>query len=76
LEREHTDFHRRVAVGYHELAEMIPHILRVDARGSVAEVHRRIVSALHGRLPETFGSFGFISEGQDRSGAPANSDPL
>ena len=54
MEREESDFHRRVALGYRELAGSVPRILGVDARGSVAEVQQRVMRALAGRFPETF----------------------
>lgn len=54
MEREDVEFHRRVALGYHQLAASVAGIVRVDARGSVAEVHRRVLDVLEARYPETF----------------------
>jgi dTMP kinase len=61
LEREAADFHERVAAGYRELAGSIPGIVRIDARGSIEEVHARVLAALAGRFPETFPAAGFIT---------------
>lgn len=54
LEREGPEFHRRVALGYHQLAESVAGIVRIDARGSVDEIHRRVLEVLEERHPETF----------------------
>lgn len=51
LEREAAAFHRRVADGYRDLADRVEGLVRVDARGDVQTVHRRILHALSGRLP-------------------------
>jgi dTMP kinase len=53
LEREEAEFHRRVAAGYRELAGRVEGIVRVDARGTVEEVQRRVREALEARLPGT-----------------------
>lgn len=76
LEREHADFHRTVAAAYRQLADLVPAILRVDARGSVAAVHQRIVVLLQGRFAETFAALGVITGEHDRSAAPAGRNPL
>jgi dTMP kinase len=60
LELEDPDFHRRVANGYLELADSVPDVQRVDARGSVEEVRRRVLETLSSRFPETFETSGFI----------------
>lgn len=52
LEREASAFHRRVADGYRELADRVEGLVRVNAHGDVQTVHRRILHALSGRLPE------------------------
>lgn len=54
MEREQADFHQRVALGYQQLAGSVPRVRRVDARGSVEEVRRRVLEALMGWFPETF----------------------
>lgn len=74
LEREHAEFHRAVAAGYRDLAVWVPDVIRLEARGSVAAVHRRIVAALQGRFPETFAALGNITSQQDHSATPAWSD--
>jgi dTMP kinase len=55
MEREALEFHRRVAAGYQALAAEVKGLLRVDAGGSVAEVHHSVVERLKSRFPETFG---------------------
>lgn len=52
LEREAAAFHRRVAEGYRELADRVEGLVRVSADGDVQTVHRRILHALSGWLPE------------------------
>lgn len=54
LEREGKAFHERVARGYDELATRVRGVIAVDASGSVEVVHRRVLSALADRFPETF----------------------
>jgi dTMP kinase len=61
LELEAAEFHERVSRGYIELAVRVPNVARVDGRGTVAEVQRRIVEALAARFPETFVRSGFIT---------------
>ena len=61
MEREEAAFHARVAAGYRELAGQVAGIVRVDARGTEAEVQRRVWDALASRFPETFPRGGFIS---------------
>ncbi|HET6763587.1 MAG TPA: dTMP kinase [Longimicrobiaceae bacterium] len=51
LEREDPGFHLRVARGYRELADRVPGVIRVDAEGTPADVHGRILAALRGRFP-------------------------
>lgn len=63
LERESPAFHQRVARGYLHLAASIPGIARVEARGSIQEVQRRVLDVLTGRFPETFPQAGFITRG-------------
>lgn len=65
MEREDAAFHERVAAGYRELASTVPGMVGVDASGTVEEVHRRILSALADRFPETFAGAGFITSGDD-----------
>lgn len=67
MEREDAAFHERVAAGYRELASSVPGMMRVDAVGSVDDVHRRIVSSLTVRFPETFAGAGVINPGYDDS---------
>jgi dTMP kinase len=52
LEREDPGFHLRVARGYRALADRVAGVVRVDADGSPAEVHGRILASLRGRFPE------------------------
>jgi dTMP kinase len=54
LEREDPEFHARVARGYADLAGLVDGLVRVEARGTVEEVHARILAALEPRFPETF----------------------
>jgi dTMP kinase len=61
MELEDGGFHRRVADGYLRLAGSVEGVLRVDAAGSVHEVHHRVLRALGSRFPETFENSGFIS---------------
>jgi dTMP kinase len=61
MESESREFHERVARGYEELAGGVANIVRVDAVGSIEEVHGRIVGVLGERFPETFAVAGFIS---------------
>lgn len=63
MEREAVEFHARVAAGYRELAREVEGIVRVDAAGDPAEVHRRIRAALGARFPETFPPEGVIRAG-------------
>ncbi len=52
FEDEADSFHRAVARAYRELAERHPgRVQLVDARGSVDEVHARVLTALAGVLP-------------------------
>jgi dTMP kinase len=67
MEMEDPGFHARVAAGYRELAGEVDGLVRIDAAGGEAEVHRRIVEALAARFPETFPPAGFIN---GESGAP------
>jgi dTMP kinase len=60
MELEAADFHRRVADGYLRLAASVPDVQRVDARGSVDQVHARVLETLSSRHPETFRISGFI----------------
>src|SRR5215213_8351777 len=46
LESEGRDFSRRVAAGYLDLAGRVDGLMRVDARGSVQEIGRRILDRL------------------------------
>lgn len=61
MESEDREFHLRVARGYDDFAARIARLVRVDATGSIEDVHRRIVALLEERLPETFPRSGFIS---------------
>lgn len=61
MERETSQFHERVGLGYAELAGSISGVLRVSGDGSVADVADRILLALRQRFPETFGMGGFMS---------------
>jgi dTMP kinase len=54
LEREDEEFHARVGRGYDELAGQVGTVVRVDARGSIEEVHHRVVAALAGEFPRNF----------------------
>lgn len=54
MEREGIDFHRSVARGYHDLADQVPGVVRVDALGSIDEVRKRVEVELRARFPETF----------------------
>jgi dTMP kinase len=58
MEREAEDFHARVARGYHDLADRVDGVIRVDARGTVEEVQARLWASLRDRFPETFGPAG------------------
>jgi dTMP kinase len=55
MEREGSDFHRRVAEGYERLARSESGIMVVDTGGPVTEVEVRILRLLADRWPETFG---------------------
>lgn len=55
IERAGDAFHARVARAYRLLAADDPRIELVEAALSVEAVHERIVDALTGRFPETFG---------------------
>jgi len=47
IEKEETDFHRRVSAAYAELATRYPHrFVVIDASRSPAEIHKGIISAL------------------------------
>jgi dTMP kinase len=61
LELEGSGFHRRVADGYLALAGSVANVRRIDARGSVDEVSRRVLEELSSAFPETFGTTGFIT---------------
>jgi dTMP kinase len=61
MEAEAREFHQRVARGYLDLASRVRNLERVDARGSIDEVHARILESLGRRLPETFAEGGVIS---------------
>lgn len=61
MEREEAAFHLRVAQGYRRLAGSVDGVLRVDARGPVEEVRRRVQGVLAARFPETFSPHGVIS---------------
>jgi dTMP kinase len=50
MEREDSQFHARVARGYAELAGQINGVVRVDAVGTVDEVHRRVVGAVEAAI--------------------------
>jgi dTMP kinase len=54
MEQEDLEFHRRVADGYVRLAGELEDLVRVDATGSIDEVHTRIMIQLEERFPETF----------------------
>ena len=54
MESEAREFHGRVAAGYAQLADRVEGVISVDAKGSVDQVHRRVLSALVARFPETF----------------------
>jgi dTMP kinase len=54
MESEARDFHTRVAAGYDRLAHQVEGLARIDARGSVPEVHERITVLLQELFPETF----------------------
>jgi dTMP kinase len=53
IESGGREFHARVRAGYEALAAQDPKVHRIDAMGTVAEVHERmvarVISALHGR---------------------------
>jgi dTMP kinase len=56
FELEGLEFHQRVRTGYLEIAGSEPdRFLVIDARGSVAEVHQRVVSEVQ-RYLETRGA--------------------
>jgi dTMP kinase len=55
LEREDREFHRKVAQAYERLAAEEPNVLVVASDAPAEEVRARIVRALAGRFPETFG---------------------
>ncbi len=61
MESESREFHERVARGYEEHASVVANVIRVDATGSIEEVHGRITGVLGERFPETFTVAGFIS---------------
>ena len=61
MERAGAEFHARVAAAYREMAGRVAGVVRVDAGASPDEVHRRVVSALASRFPETFPATGFTS---------------
>lgn len=61
LESEGRHFHQRVAAGYHELADQLHDLARIDARGTIDEVQSRITAVLEARFPETFAPRGVIS---------------
>lgn len=63
IEREGPAFHRRVAVGYSELAGRVDGILRIDAEGDPQAIHERVRAALAVRYPETFAVQGVIMSG-------------
>ena len=69
LESESLDFHRRVAAGYLDLASQVEGLIRVDARGSIAEVGDRILHRLRSRFPETFAQAGVITRSTPGPGA-------
>lgn len=54
LEREHSEFHKAVAVAYDQMASMNPAIVAVDTEGDAADVHERIWVELSGRWPDRF----------------------
>lgn len=54
IESEDSDFHRRVAESYRELARTEPDVVLVDAAGGIDEVFHGVWEALSGRFPETF----------------------
>lgn len=60
MESESREFHERVARGYEEHAAAVANVLRVEATGSIDEVHSRITGVLGERFPETFTATGFI----------------
>ncbi len=60
LERESPGFHRRVAEGYRAHAGIVEGVLRIDAEGSVEQVHARVTETLSRRFPETFPAEKFI----------------
>jgi dTMP kinase len=52
FEAESRDFHERVRDGYRRLADDDPdHWVTIDASGSIDEVSRRVLDAVHTRLP-------------------------
>jgi dTMP kinase len=55
LEREDREFHQKVAKAYERLATEEPNVLVVESDATPDEVRARIVRALAGRFPETFG---------------------
>lgn len=61
MESESREFHERVARGYEEHADVVENVIRVNASGSIEEVHARIIGVLGERFPETFAVSGFIS---------------
>ncbi len=61
MEGEATEFHRRVASGYRELAQRVPGLVRLDGGGSIDEVQRQVMRALTQKYPETFTAGRFIS---------------
>lgn len=62
MEAETAEFHHRVADGYERFSDQVAGIVRLDARGPVGEVHRRILAALAARFPETFDPSGVPSQ--------------
>ncbi len=61
MESESREFHERVARGYEAHATSVANVIRVDATGTIEEVHARIVGVLGERFPETFAVTGFIT---------------
>lgn len=61
MEAESREFHERVARGYEEHASSVANVIRLDASGSIEEVHGRVTGVLGELFPETFTVAGFIS---------------
>ena len=55
LEREDREFHDRVERAYERLAAEEPNVLVVESDATPEVVRARILQALAGRFPETFG---------------------